>query len=76
MPSALNSLGMLNGMNRSLAAIRSYMLFVNDKFKTERSETWANQIDPAFLELKKLSVNWTDPKNIESFKTITESMLW
>ena len=66
MPAALNSPGMLNSKNRSLAALRSYMLFGQDKFKTERAETRAKQIGPAFQELKKLSLNWKDQKNIQS----------
>ena len=70
MPSAIQSLRMLTGMNRSLAAIRSYMLFGQDKFKAERTETWADQIEPSFQELKKLSAEWTDPKNIEGLKVV------
>jgi methyl-accepting chemotaxis protein len=67
-PTAQASLGMLNGMNQSLAGLRGWMLLDNAKFKTERAHAWDNWIDPKLQELQGFSKNWTNPENIKRLR--------
>jgi methyl-accepting chemotaxis protein len=69
-PTALNTGAMMNGINHSLAALRGFMILGKDKFKNERTVSWDKEIEPAMKYMNKVSVNWTDPKNIESVKII------
>ncbi len=73
-PTAQASLGMINGMNRSLAALRGWMLLGKDKFKSERTEAWASDIDKNFSTLKRLSATWTDPENIKRLDIIESKL--
>jgi methyl-accepting chemotaxis protein len=69
-PTALNTGAMMNGINHSLAALRGYMILGKDKFKNERMVAWNKEIEPSMKYMDKVSVNWTDPKNVESVKII------
>jgi methyl-accepting chemotaxis protein len=69
-PTALNTGEMMNGINHSLAALRGFMILGKDKFKTERIKAWDSEITPSMEYMNKVSVNWTDPKNVESVKII------
>ncbi|HDY64683.1 MAG TPA: hypothetical protein ENH84_00420, partial [Phycisphaerae bacterium] len=69
-PTAQTSLGMLNGINHSLAALRGWMILGKDKFRQERAKSWSEDIDVAFQELERLSLNWTDPANVERLAVI------
>jgi methyl-accepting chemotaxis protein len=69
-PTALNTGAMMNGINHSLAALRGFMILGKDKFKSERMVSWDKEIDPAMKYMDKVSVNWTDPANVESLKII------
>ena len=71
-PTACASLSMLNGINHSLAALRGWMILGNDKFKTERTEAWNTEIEPALKTLQKFAVNWTNPENVQRLKNIEE----
>lgn len=73
-PTAQASLMMLNGMNHSLAALRGWIILGKDKFKEERSKAWSDEIDWAFGELKKYSVNWTSKENIDRLKIIEDNL--
>jgi methyl-accepting chemotaxis protein len=73
-PTARASLETLNGINHSLAALRGWMLLGNDKFKTERSIAWQDEIDPAIASLKEHARNWTNPENLDRLN-IVESKL-
>ena len=73
-PTAQASLGMLNGINHSLAALRGWMILGKDKFKTERAKAWSDEIEPAMATMTKFAVNWTNPKNIERLKTIETNL--
>jgi methyl-accepting chemotaxis protein len=67
-PTAQASASVLNGVNHALAALRGWMLLGNDKFKIERQLAWDTEITPAIVSLNKMSVNWTNPKNITRLK--------
>ena len=60
-PTAQASLGMLNGVNESLAGLRGWMLLGNAKFKDQRQEAWDKWLDPKMDELRNFSKNWTNP---------------
>ena len=69
-PTAQASLGMLNGMNHSLAALRGWIILGKDKFQVERAKAWSEEIEPAMATMKAFAANWTDPKNVERLRTI------
>jgi methyl-accepting chemotaxis protein len=73
-PTAISALSLLSGMNRSVAALRGWMLLGKDKFKTERSEAWAKDIDPSMADLKKLSADWIDKRNVDSLRIVEEKL--
>lgn len=63
-PTAQNSMSILTGTNHALAALRGWMLLGNEKFKTSRALAWSDEIRAPLADLRKLSVNWTNPENI------------
>ncbi len=73
-PTAQNSFKMLNGVNRSLAALRGWLLLGEEHFKQERQQAWSKDIDSAEKILNELSEHWTNPKNVERFRTIKEKL--
>jgi methyl-accepting chemotaxis protein len=64
-PAVRSSLVMLNGLNRSLAALRGWVILGKDEFKTERSEAWKEDIEPSVQKLKELSKSWADKENLK-----------
>jgi CHASE3 domain sensor protein len=73
-PTTQASLGMMNGMNHSLAALRGWMILGKDKFKEERAKAWSEEIDKSLATMRESSVNWTDSANIERLKTIESKL--
>ncbi len=73
-PTAQNSLMMLNGINHSLAALRGWMILGNEKFKIEREKSWSEEINPSLKKMEEYSKNWTNPKNIEKLKIIQSKL--
>ncbi len=73
-PTVQASLSMLNGMNHSLAALRGWIILGKDKFKDERALAWSKEIDKSLVEMKKFSLNWTNPKNVERLKIIEKKL--
>ena len=63
-PTVQASLGVLNGVNDSLAALRGYIILGGDKMKQGRAAAW-NSIDEDLASLTELSKNWTNPRNVE-----------
>lgn len=71
-PTSTASLGLVNNVNASLAALRGWMITGNKNFKTERARIWAD-VDRISADMDRLSAAWTNPKNIENwtnFKSI------
>ena len=66
---------LLNGVNQSLASLRGWMLLGDEKFKIERHEVWAGEIDPSKEGLEKLSLNWKDQNNIQLFKSVEQDLV-
>jgi len=65
---------MLNGINHSLASLRGWILLGDQKFMTERSIAWEDQINPSLKLMHGLAPNWTDPKNKTRLKSIEEEI--
>lgn len=61
-PTALAGTEMLNGVNRSLAALRGWMILGNEKFRDERRIAW-QEIDDSLAKMTAFSENWTVEAN-------------
>ncbi|MBE9564094.1 MAG: methyl-accepting chemotaxis protein, partial [Proteobacteria bacterium] len=64
-PTAQASLGMLSGMQESLAGLRGWMLLGNPSFKDARQDAWNKWIDPSLDTLDEMSKNWTNAENVK-----------
>lgn len=73
-PTAQASLGMLNGVNESLAGLRGWMLLGNANFKDQRQAAWDKWLDPKLDELRTFSKNWTNPENLKRLKIIESEL--
>ncbi len=71
-PTAQNSLMMLNGINHALSALRGWMILGKEKFKQERQYAWKKEINAPYAFLQEKSKNWTNPQNITRLKRIGE----
>ncbi len=71
-PTAQNSLMMLNGINHALSALRGWMLLGKDQFKLERQHAWEKEIKQPYSFLLEKSKNWTNPENITRLKKMGE----
>ncbi len=69
-PTAQNSLMMLNGINHSLAALRGWMILGKDKFRAEREKSWSTEIQPSIDKMEEFSKNWTNPENVKRMEII------
>ena len=74
-PTAQASLGMLNGLNESLAALRGWMLLGNPNFKDQRQTAWNTWLDPKLGDLREFSKGWTNPENLKRLKIIEQEMV-
>ena len=73
-PTAHASLMMLNGINHSLASLRGWIILGDQKFQTERSIAWEEQINPSLNLLHGLAPKWTDPENKTRLKSIEKEI--
>jgi len=74
-PTAQCTLVLLNGMNHSLAALRGWIILGSDNFKDEREKAWSLEIETALKDLKKYSVNWTNPNNKQLLEDIETQLV-
>lgn len=74
-PTAHASLMMLNGINHSLASLRGWIILGEQKFQTERSIAWEEQINPSLNLLHGLAPNWTDPDNKIRLQSIEKEIV-
>jgi methyl-accepting chemotaxis protein len=72
-PTSASSLGMVNGINASLAALRGWMITGNPAFKNARSAVWSD-IDSLKKDMDKLSAHWTNPRNVETWTTFKNTL--
>ncbi|MCF6282284.1 MAG: methyl-accepting chemotaxis protein [Candidatus Polarisedimenticolaceae bacterium] len=73
-PTTEASLGMLSGINQSLAGLRGWMLLGNPTFKDVRAKSWDEWIDPGIDEMDELSKNWTNAENIKRLKSMKSDL--
>lgn len=73
-PTAQNTLGLLNGVNHSLAALRGWIILGKDKFKDQRATSWKN-IDESLVRIDEYSKNWTNPENIKKANELKENFV-
>jgi methyl-accepting chemotaxis protein len=73
-PTAHASLMMLNGINHSLASLRGWIILGDQKFQTERSIAWEEQVNPSLKLMHRLAPNWTDLENKTRLKSIEEEI--
>ena len=66
-PTSAASLGLVNDINASLAALRGWMITGNPSFKTGRAAVWAD-IAKVQADMDRLSASWTNPKNVAVWK--------
>jgi methyl-accepting chemotaxis protein len=64
-PTAENSVTMLNGINRALSALRGWMILGKDSFRKERTMAWEEDLLGPLKIMEELSLNWTNPNNKE-----------
>ena len=69
-PTAEASLGVINGVNMSLAGLRGWMLLGNPSFKDVRADAWKTWIDEPLAEMDELSKSWTNPENVKRLKEL------
>ena len=74
-PTVNHSTMMLDGLNHALAALRGWMLLGQESFKEERAKVWSKKLEAPLRQLKKLSVNWTNPENVERLNEINVLLL-
>jgi signal transduction histidine kinase/CheY-like chemotaxis protein len=64
-PTAQASQDVLNGVGHSLAALRGWLLLKDTRYKEEREDVWAREIDFPLEKLTTLAVKWADSSNVE-----------
>ncbi len=64
-PTAENSVAMLNGINRALSALRGWIILGKESFRKERALAWEEDLLEPLRIMEKLSLSWTNPKNKE-----------
>ena len=72
-PTAFASVGLVNNINASLAALRGWMLVDNPAFKVERAAVWAD-IHETRAEIDRLSANWTNPDNVAAWTDLKATL--
>ncbi|MCG8634674.1 MAG: methyl-accepting chemotaxis protein [Desulfobacterales bacterium] len=73
-PTSQSSLSMLNGVNRSMAALRGWIILGQDQFRDERTEAWSQGIEPSLQALREFSKDWTNPENIKRLDTLESKL--
>ncbi len=74
-PTSEASLRIINGVNHSLAALRGWIILGKEGFRKERAQAWSDEIDVSLAAMKKLSANWTNPKNVEDLAIIEKNLI-
>jgi methyl-accepting chemotaxis protein len=65
-PTSAASMGLVNNINSSLAALRGWMITGNPSFKTDRKIVWTD-IAKIRANMDKLSASWTNPANVRNW---------
>lgn len=73
-PTLQNTLLLQSGMNRSLAALRGWIILGKDGMKKQRAFAWEKEIEFAISEIDSLSKGWTDPENVQRLARIKSNL--
>ncbi len=73
-PTVQTSMSMQNGVNRSLAALRGWIILGDDQFKTERANAWSEDLDKSFADMKIYATNWTNQEYVERLNIIENKL--
>ncbi len=73
-PSARTSAVALQGVQKSLAALRGWVALGDEEFKAERAAAWNQEIDPAIAELERLSTHWHDQADLALLEQAQERL--
>lgn len=73
-PTVLAGKQLENGMNKSLAGLRGYMILGKNPqkalaMKKARADGWL-EIDDAVTKMRELSKNWTNPQNVKELEAL------
>ncbi|NJL60290.1 MAG: HAMP domain-containing protein, partial [Desulfobacteraceae bacterium] len=69
-PTVRSLLMLSNGINRSIGALRGWIILGQDEFKAERLAAWSEDIEPSVRRLRELSESWSDKENIKQLEEI------
>ena len=64
-PTAVASVRVLTGLQRSLAALRGWIAIGSEDFRLERRYAWESDIDPTLAQLMSLSERWDSAEERE-----------
>lgn len=68
-PTVMASTGLVNQINRALAALRGWLLLDEDRFEDELRRSW-DDIRRLEGEMRLLSTSWTNPQNVVRFERV------
>lgn len=63
------------GLQSSLAGLRGWVAIGKQRFRAERRDAWAEQIEPAFADIARLSEAWPDPADRERLATLSHHLV-
>ena len=69
-PASQSVLVLLNGMNRSLASLRGWIILGEDSFRQDRKKVWDEEINPSLDRLKQFSTEWESHDDREAIEEI------
>ena len=69
-PTARASALALSGIDRTLAALRGWVLLGDPGFKKTRAQAWSDVVWPALDELNALSLTWEQAENLRRLRAI------
>lgn len=68
-PTIEKSVSLVSGLNHTLAAVRSYIIFRKPKFVEERAMAWA-EMNEDLAALQTLSKHWINPENRKRLEAV------
>ena len=73
-PTVEASMRVLAGVQRSLAALRGWVVLGGDAYRDERAQAWNQEIEPGLIALTHLTDNWTDNDNTVRFDELRKTL--
>lgn len=73
-PTVEASMRVLAGVQRSLAALRGWVVLGGDTYRQEREQAWSHEIEPGLQTLDQLTRSWTDSDNVRRFEDLRSTL--